>query len=363
MIHVRFRVPLPSFELAVSLDLEGPVTALFGPSGVGKTTFLETLLGLRRPAEGEIRIDDEIVYSREKRISLLPEKRRFGYVPQDALLFPHLDARSNILYGFRERGEGRLTLPSVAEALEIGHILGRRPGGLSGGERQRVALARALLSHPRLLLLDEPVASLDVGLKERVLPYLNRVRELHRIPALVVSHDVFDVLTIADEVVVLDRGAVVDRGAPRAVLKGPGARGAYFRGPFENLLESRVVAQEPEEGITRVVTEGGVSLSIPYRPDRPNGTPIGERVLLGLLAEDVLLSKDAPSGISARNVLAGVVGAIDEQEGVAMVRVDVGDPIYVRLTHRAVRALELRPGLSVHLIIKTHSIHRMSPPS
>jgi molybdate transport system ATP-binding protein len=352
LIRVRLSVPLSEFELSVALDLERPVTALFGPSGAGKTTILEAVAGLRRPRDGEIRVDDEIVFSSERGISLVPEKRRFGLVPQDALLFPHLDVRENLLYGFRDGGT--LSLSSVAEALEIGHLLDRRPSRLSGGERQRVALGRALLSKPRLLLLDEPVAALDVGLKDRILPYLARVRELHRIPALVVSHDVADVVRLADEVVVLDRGRVVDRGAPRTVLAGPVARGALFQDRFENLLEARVVEHQPEEGLTRVETGRGLSLAIPYRDG-----PIGEQLLLGVLAEDVLLSKEAPSGLSARNVFPGILRAVEERGGVAMVEVDASDSIYVRLSHGAVRSLGLRQGLPVHLIVKTHSIHRL----
>ncbi len=271
MIRIRLSIPLSEFELSVSLDLERPVTALFGPSGAGKTTLLEAMAGLRRPREGEIRVEDEIVFSSERGISLAPEKRRFGLVPQEALLFPHLDVRANLLYGYRDGSP--LSLSSVAQALEIEPLLDRRPSRLSGGERQRVALGRALLSQPRLLLLDEPVASLDVGLKDRVLPYLTRVRELHRIPALVVSHDVADVLTLADEVVVLDRGKVVDRGTPRTVLTGPVARGALFQDRFENLLESRVTAHEEEEGLTRVETQGGSRFPFPFaRPLRESGS-------------------------------------------------------------------------------------------
>lgn len=351
MIHLRLKVPLSEFDLSVFLDLERPVTALFGPSGVGKTSLLEAIAGLRRPREGEIRIDGDTVYSSERGISLAPEKRRFGLVPQDALLFPHLDVRANLRYGFRE-GEG-LSIASVVEALEIGHLLDRRPARLSGGERQRVSLGRALLSRPRLLLLDEPVASLDVELKERILPYLKRMRELYRFPALVVSHDVSDLLAIADEVVVLERGAVVDRGEPRALLASP-RLAAFFQGPFENVLEATVRAHEPDEGLTRVETARGLTLFIPYRPQPP-----GERVVLGLLAEDVLIAKAAPSGISARNVIEGVVRAVEEKGGVAMVEVDAKDRVYVRLSHGAVRSLGLEAGGPVHLIVKTHSIHRL----
>jgi molybdate transport system ATP-binding protein len=355
VIHVAVRVPLSGFDLNVALDLEGPVTALFGPSGVGKTTFLETLAGLRRPVQGEIRFDGDTVFSHEDDRFVPPEGRRVGYVPQDALLFPHMTVAKNVEYGRKRRDEDGVSLTSVVEALEIEKLLGRYPRSLSGGERQRVALARALLTRPRLLLLDEPVASLDVALKERILPYLRRVRELYRIPAVLVSHDVSDVMALSDEVVVLERGAVVDRGAARDVLMRKAAHGAFFRDRFENVLDARIRAHEQEEGVTLVETARGLSLVIPHCD-----AALSERIVLGVLAEDVLLAKKRPEELSARNVIEGVVSAIDELEGVAMVRVEAMESIYVRLTHRAVEALGLAPGAAVHLIIKTHSVHRLA---
>ena len=356
MIVINVCLPLDAFELDVSLDLNEPVTALFGPSGVGKTSLLETIAGLRRPAEGEIGIDDDVLFSSQRKVSLPPERRRVGYVPQDGLLFPHMSVHRNLRYGVRG-GDGSILLDSVVEALEIQHLLERDPLTLSGGERQRVALGRALVSGPRLLLLDEPLAALDVGLKERILPYLRRVRERYGIPALVVSHDVFEVLTLCDEVVVLKHGRVVGRGAPRAVLTRPGAGGELFRGRFENVLDVRVTAHEPEEGITRVETLGGLALAVPYRPHRPD--PKGGRALVGIFAEDVLLARKPPEGFSARNVFAGTVESIDESGGVAMVRVATPEPVYVKLTHRAVVQLGLEARTPVHLIVKTHSIHRL----
>ncbi len=353
VIHVEMRLPLDGFDLAVSLDLDRPVTALFGPSGVGKTSLLETIAGLRTPSEGEIRIDDEVLFSSTSRRNLPPEKRRVGYVPQDALLFPHLTVHQNLRFGVRDSAPS-IPIESVVEALEIGHLLDRDPGTLSGGERQRVALGRALVSGPRLLLLDEPLAALDAGLKDRILPYLRRVRETYRLPAIVVSHDVFEVLTLSDEVVVVDQGAVVGRGSPREVLTRPGAAGGFFRGRFENVLDVRVVAQEPEEGITRVVTSNGLSLAVPYRDSGSES-----QMWIGILADDILLARTRPEGLSARNILKGSVTAIDESEGIAMVQVSTPDPLYVKLTHRAVAQLQVSEGSAVHLIIKTHSCHRL----
>lgn len=352
MIHVEVKLPLDTFELDVSLDLDEPVTALFGPSGVGKTSLLEAIAGLRRPVAGEIRIDDEVLFSSRQNVCLAPERRRVGYVPQDGLLFPHLSVHRNLRYG--RRTDHGIPVDSVVEALEIAHLLERYPASLSGGERQRVALGRALASGPRVLLMDEPLAALDVGLKERILPYLARIRERYGIPALVVTHDVFEVLTLCDEVIVLEQGHVVGRGAPRAVLTRPGAAGKFFRGRFENVLDVHVTVQEPEEGITRVQTDDGLALAIPYRPDR-EGTPL----LVGIFAEDVLLALKPPEGLSARNVITGTIDVVEESGGIAMVRVATPDPIYVKLTHRAVEQLGLESGMPVHLIIKTHSVHRL----
>ena len=353
MIQIEIKLPLDTFELDVSLNLKHPVTALFGPSGVGKTSLLEAVAGLRRPHEGTIRIEDQLVFSSQQNISLPPERRHVGYVPQDALLFPHLSVARNLRYGQRASTRS-IPLDSVAEALEVSHLLDRDPSTLSGGERQRIALGRALVSGPRLLLLDEPLAALDVGLKERILPYLQRVRARYQIPALVVSHDVFEVMSLCDEVAVLDRGRLAELGAPRAVLTGPRTGGEFFRARFENLLDVRVTAHEPEEGITHVETEGGLALAIPYRSEA-----VGTRAMVGIFAEDILLARQPPQGLSARNVVAGSVEAIDEREGVAMVQVATPEPLYVKLTRRAAAQLEIDVQAQVHLIVKTHSIHRV----
>jgi len=196
-----------TFTLAARMRIDSRAAAVFGPSGSGKTTILDAIAGLRTPREGFIEVDGRVLYSSQERIDLPPHQRRIGYVPQDVALFPHMNVRRNLLYG-RHPGLSP-DLDRVIRMLEIDRLLDRRVTDLSGGERQRVALARALMSGPSLLLLDEPLAAVDVPLRRRILPYLQRVRDELRIPIVYVSHDKEEVEMLADVVVRLDQGRVV----------------------------------------------------------------------------------------------------------------------------------------------------------
>ncbi len=209
-ITLDFSLRQGAFSLEVRERLDARVVALFGPSGAGKTTVLESIAGLRRPDEGVVEIGTHRLVDIADGLVLPPHQRRVGYVPQDLALFPHLDVRRNILYG--AGGGAGVDFDAIVAMLEIGGMLGREVGALSGGERQRVALARALVAAPALLLLDEPLAALDRPLRERVLPYLVRIRDELSIPMIYVSHDPGEVSAIADWVLVLEQGRVVQRG-------------------------------------------------------------------------------------------------------------------------------------------------------
>ena len=207
MIALNFTLTQGDFTLALEETLGEGITALFGPSGSGKTTTLDAIAGLRRPGSGSIAVGDRTLYDAVTGVNLPPHLRRIGYVPQDPALFPHMNVRRNVLYG-RRPGQ-RLALETVSEMLEVGTLLDRRVADLSGGERQRVALARALMSAPDLLLLDEPLAAVDVERRRRILPYLLRVRDDLKVPVVYVSHDRAEVDRLADRVIVLDGGKVV----------------------------------------------------------------------------------------------------------------------------------------------------------
>jgi molybdate transport system ATP-binding protein len=208
------RFPLAPFTLEVEASCSGPVTALFGPSGSGKTSLLEVIAGLRLPVAGRITLGETVLLDTAAGIALKPQQRMIGYVPQEGALFPHLSVRENLLYGHAVHAAPRpgLTFEHVAEVLEIGPLTDRRIASLSGGEKQRVALGRALLRTPRLLLLDEPLAGLDLALKERLLPYLRRVRDEFSIPMIYVTHSPDEAVALCQEVLVLQYGKIVRHG-------------------------------------------------------------------------------------------------------------------------------------------------------
>ena len=201
------------FSLDVSVETEAQAVAIVGPSGSGKTTMLDAVAGLRRPDAGLIQLGPKILFNSHNGINLLPHERRVGYVPQDLALFPHLTVQQNVLYGVSNSATEEQGRP-VLEILEIQELLSRTIDGLSGGERQRVALARALMARPRILLLDEPLAALDVAFRDRILPYLDRVREELKIPMIYVSHVPDEISRIADWVIRLDAGQVVGSSVP-----------------------------------------------------------------------------------------------------------------------------------------------------
>ncbi len=216
------RLELARFALEIDTTFHLPLAGVFGP-GAGKTSLLELIAGLRRPISGTVRLDDTVLFDRAQGLDLPPRLRQIGYVPQDLALFPHLNVRANLVYGYRPAvSENELfTIERVVDVMEIAPLLERNVTTLSGGEQQRVAFARAILSAPRLLLLDEPMSSLDTRLKQRLIPFLLRIRDEFRIPLIYVTHDADELFALCDEVLVLDNGRVLERGDPNEVLERP----------------------------------------------------------------------------------------------------------------------------------------------
>ena len=351
MIEIRVDVPLAGSELRVEARLPAAVTAVMGPSGAGKTSLLEAIAGLRRRTRGRIACDDVVFLDTERGVAIAPERRRVGYVPQDAGLFPHLTAHGNVRFGARE-DERRVE--TAIDTLDLRPLLPRHPASLSGGEKQRVALARALATSPRILLLDEPLAALDVELKERVLPYLVRIRDEWKVPMLYVTHNVGEALALAGEVLLLRDRRVEAQGRPLDLLSSPGLSVEAQAG-IENLLPGRIAGHDAAGGVSRIELEGGIPLTVPLAATRP----VGAQVMAAIRAEDVLVSSAPVKGLSARNVYEARVDRLERTGADVTLRCALAattSPWLARVTPAAVEALGLKAGQPVWLAIKSHSV-------
>jgi molybdate transport system ATP-binding protein len=356
MLRLHLQRHLADFDLNVDVNCRYQATALYGSSGAGKTSLLNMIAGLLRPDAGEIALDDEILYSSQKNIDLPPERRGIGYVFQQDLLFPHLSVDENLRYGYRllSAEKRRFAPDTIVELLELGPLLQRRPTHLSGGERQRIALGRALLSAPRLLLMDEPLASLDQGLKSRIIPYLRHIRRELKIPILYVSHSVAEILELTGQVIVLEKGQVLAHGDFFKIAAEPGVLPLLEQHGFENVLPVEIVASDAAAGFSRAHCFGQ-ELKIPH-----TSQPVGSRLFIGLRADDIILSRQRPAGLSIRNALRGTIAQISHVDGTYWVYVDVGRRLAAKITREAVEELGLSEGLEVFCLIKTNSL-RLGP--
>lgn len=352
MIDLDVTLPLSGFPLEIRTRLEGQAVAILGPSGSGKTSLLETIAGLRRRTAGRIGLDGEVLLDSSRRICLAPERRRIGYLPQDSLLFPHLDVADNVRFGIGADAESQRRFQESIEILEVGALLERYPATLSGGERQRVALARALATRPRLLLLDEPLAAVDIELKSRILPYLLRIRDEWRIPFLYVTHNAGEAESLAEEAILLRQGRVATHGPTREVTRSLSAVDPFAR--FDNVLDGTLGAADETAGVAPLRLSTGSTLYVPTAVARA-----GERSVFSVAPDEILLSVQPLLRISARNVLAGEVLAVEPSGNEAMIRVEAAGLVWrAHVTAAAVRDLQLAPGLPVWLAIKAQSFRR-----
>ena len=346
-LKVDLRHPLGEVTLDARFEAPHGVTALFGRSGAGKTSVINAVAGLLHPRAGRVEVDGEVLFDSDRGINVPVHRRRFGYVFQDARLFPHLDVRRNLLYGAPDdQGLGR-----VCDLLGIADLLARRPATLSGGEKARVSIGRALLSRPRMLLMDEPFAALDQARKEEILPYLERLRDEGGVPILYVSHNVEEVARLAATLVVLEGGRVVQSGPAEALFADPALAPVLGPRAAGAILSGRVVAHH-DDGLTEVSAAGG-HLFLPQV-----GQPAGTALRVRIEAQDVMLALEPPTGISALNVLPVVIAQMHQGQGPGvMVQLRAGeDLLLARVTRRSAQALGLAPGLACHAVIKSVAV-------
>ena len=347
-IRLDFRKTLGSFTLEVDCTLETKVSAFLGVSGSGKSTLLNCVSGTLTPDEGEIAFGDEILYASASKINLPPEKRRFGYVFQEGYLFPHLTVAQNIRYG---QPNPRKSSDAI-DVLEISELLQRYPKELSGGQRQRVAIARAIAMEPRMLLMDEPLASLDSALKDRIIPYLHHVKEAFEIPILYITHAFSEAMALADEAFLIADGGIMASGEPHRLLTAPSAMPIAQMSGVENILFLPVTVSDKARGLTALEI-GNQSLMIPYID-----VEVGEVVPVAVRAEDIIISLEPNISVSARNILQGKIQYLDVRSERTWVSILVEwHHLAVKITHEAREQLQLREGLAVYCVIKASAIN------
>jgi molybdate transport system ATP-binding protein len=356
VIDVRLEIRRAAFSLSASFATEAPVVALFGRSGSGKTTIVQALAGLVSPRAGHVRVGGTTLYDSAAGIDLPPERRRIGYVFQDALLFPHLDVRGNLDFGERlvKAGERYVDRKQIVDLLGLGPLLARRTPTLSGGERQRVAIGRALLASPRLLLMDEPLASLDGSRKAEILAYVEILRDELAIPIVYVSHSIEEVTRLADHMVLVSEGRTIASGTVPEIMGRAELEPVTGRFQAGSVIETRVESHDLDDGLTTLAFDGG-RFVVPVVDALP-----GERVRVRVRARDVALALAPPADASFLNVLEGTVTAVSDRPG-PLVDVTLavgGAAIIARLSRRSCTRLALAPGRRAFALVKGVALDR-----
>jgi molybdate transport system ATP-binding protein len=356
MLEVRVKHRLGAFALDADFASDGGLTALFGRSGSGKTTLINVVAGLIRPDHARIVVAGEALTDTDRHIIVPRHRRRIAYVFQEGRLFPHLTVRQNLLYGrwFVRPLQRHGNFAQIVDMLGIGHLLQRMPATLSGGEKQRVAIGRALLASPRLLLMDEPLASLDEDRKAEILPYIERLREDTRLPIVYVSHSIAEVARLASTIIILSEGRIAAAGPAAEVMTRLDLSPLIGRPETGALLETRIIDHDVAFGLTRLRAAAG-ELRIPHLD-----LPVGRKVRVRIRARDVMIAVREPTGLSALNVLPGVITEIGPSDGpIAELRLDCGgDALIARLTRQSIATLKLSHGKRVYAVIKSVAFDR-----
>ena len=354
MLSVAVKKRRGAFSLEAAFELPTPgVVALFGRSGSGKSTLVNVIAGLLDADTGRVTLDDVVLLDTERQVTVAPERRRIGYVFQDARLFPHMNVAANLKYGEKRAAAHRfINLDTVAGLLDLGALMQRRTHQLSGGEKQRVAIGRALLSQPNLLLLDEPLASLDAARREEVLPYLEILRDQLAVPMVYVSHNFDEVLRLATHVVLMQDGKTIAQGGVGDMSVNQDLRAIIGADAVGAIIDGTVIGIDPSSGLMRVKVGRG-ELKV-----QALDVAAGAKMRVQLLARDLIVATQEPRYLSVRNSLTGIVAAVASDDlDSELVAIDIGGAtIMARVTAAAARELRLAPGLPVWALVKAVSL-------
>jgi molybdate transport system ATP-binding protein len=358
-LHVRFRKRLSRFELDAAFAAASGVTVIVGPSGAGKSTILRCIAGLCDPEEGRVAVGGRVLFDASQRIRLEPARRSIAFVFQDLALFPHLSVQDNVMYGLRrlDAPERQRRMREILEAFQIAHLRGRSPREISGGEQQRVALARSLVTEPAVLLLDEPLSSLDPRTKVRIIEDLQRWNHTRRIPILYITHDYGELLAMGDRAIAVEQGRIVAEGLPLDVVASPPRAALAQPAGFENLFDATVRELLPQEAtMVCQLTGTPILLRVPLAE-----AVVGSEICLGIRAGEILVSALPPAILSACNVIPGKIKQLERTGPVAVARVGGGAEFRVRLDSHCAEPGGLDVAADVWLMISTHACHLVRP--
>ena len=358
-LSVKIVKRLNTFTLRAQFKAPAGFTMLLGPSGGGKTSLLNCIAGLLRPDAGRVTVRSKILFDHELAIDLAPAARQLGYLFQAPALFPHMTVAQNVRYGIAKLpAAGRESkIMAMLQSFRIEHLAARKPAEISGGERQRAALARSLVTDPEALLLDEPLAALDLDTKAKILDDLRLWNAARSIPILFVTHSPQEAFALGERVVVIEAGQVVAQGMPQDVLTQPRHETVAQVVGFENVFDATVTALNEAQGtmLCRLGNCQGI-LEVPLVR-----TSVGDQVRIAIRAGDIMIAAQRPQGLSARNALPGRIKSIAREGVTIIVGVDAGVTFEVRITPAALDELRLSPQKDVWLVIKTYSCNLVEP--
>ncbi|MBS2098797.1 molybdenum ABC transporter ATP-binding protein [Carboxylicivirga linearis] len=356
MIKVDFTLQRDIFDVRIKENFHVGITGIYGASGSGKTSLLQSIAGLATPEKGFVKIYDNIVFNSELDINIPVQKRNIGYVFQEGRLFPHMTIEKNLLYGIKRFGSKHLGFDQVVDLLNLRHLLQTKPAMVSGGERQRTALGRALLSAPKILLLDEPFSAVDVQLRSQILPFLLKIHRKVKIPILVVSHDLPDLLKLTDRLCLIQKGRCIGHADYHDLLRSDAALEMFGKNSIMNSITMKVKEIDTDRGIT-ILSNNGEANSVRVKCEKSNQTyKVGEEMKIFISSDDIALSREKLKEVTIQNQLKGVIVETIDRGATTLCIVDVGFQLVVEITAESGKKMFVEPGNTVWCLFKSVAI-------
>lgn len=356
MTEVDITLPRKNFDIRIKASFSNGITGVFGPSGSGKTSLMHVVSGLEKPTSGKVSIGDHVVFDAKKGTHVPVEKRNIGYVFQEGRLFPHMSVEKNLLYGVKKQRKSKVVFNEVVDLLNLKHLLKSKPSHISGGERQRTALGRTLLSSPDILLLDEPFSAVDINLRNQILPFIIRIQKKVKIPILVVSHDLPDLLKLTNTLFLIKNGQCIGHGEYYDLLKNKKVSELLGNSEHVNSIDMTVIQNTKNNGLT-LLGYPNKKRKIVVRCERSKEEYlVGRKIKIFINADDIALSREYLTGITIQNQIEGVVTDIINRGPTLLCIIDVGFRLVVEITAESQKRLDILEGTKVWSMFKSVAI-------